>query len=80
MSELCNRSYLIGVMDGKESKGWISVTNRLPENGDYILMSDGRQIAMGWMNQSRKEFIQVNTWADLTESITHWMPLPELPK
>ena len=61
------------------SNEWISVEDRLPSNGDYILMTDGLQIALGWMNHSREEFIQVNTWADLTSSVTHWMPLPEPP-
>jgi len=58
---------------------WVNVKDRLPEDGSYILMSDGVQIALGWMNHERKEFIQVNTWSDLTSSITHWMPLPKAP-
>lgn len=59
---------------------WISIKNRSPLNGDHLLLSDGIQIAIGWMNQSRKEFIQVGSWANLTDSVTHWMPLPGIPK
>jgi hypothetical protein len=59
---------------------WISVKDRLPEDGSYILMSGGSQITMGWLNFSRKEFIQCISWTNLTESVTHWMPLPEPPE
>jgi hypothetical protein len=59
---------------------WISVKEKLPSDGYYLLFSDGRQIGMGWFNHGRQEFIQVNTWADVSTMVTHWMPLPELPK
>ena len=59
---------------------WISVKEKLPSDGSYLLFSDGTQIGMGWFNHARKEFIQVNTWADMTDWVTHWQPLPKPPK
>lgn len=58
---------------------WVSVKDSMPNDGDYILMSDGQQIALGWFNQARNEFTQTNTWVDLTSITTHWMPLPSSP-
>lgn len=59
---------------------WISVKDKLPENGDLLLLSDKEQITMGWYSRPIKEFIQCNTWVDLTKFVTHWQPLPEPPK
>ena len=59
---------------------WIKVSEQLPDNGDYILMTDGRQTTLGWFKPATKKFTQVNTWEDLTNKITHWMPLPPLPE
>ncbi len=59
---------------------WISVKDKLPESRIPVLLSDGYQMCIGWFNTQRKEFIQVNTWDNLTELVTHWMPLPEPPK
>ncbi len=58
---------------------WISVDSKLPKDGSYLLLSDGYQITMGWLNHARKEFIQCNTWKTLTDSVKYWMPIPEAP-
>ena len=66
---------------------WISVKDRLPENEDFVLVSvTGRfhhikfenapDIASfcreGWILESCPE------WSN--PGVTHWMPLPEMPK
>lgn len=51
---------------------WISVNDRLPEkNGRYLVTCVGIDIP-----QIR---LYEGTWDSLAE-VTHWMPLPELPK
>lgn len=66
---------------------WIKVEDKLPNNGDYVLtFSCGRvDIQMCYINMtSRKNqkkwyFCDHNDdWID--DYVTHWMPLPNLPK
>lgn len=58
---------------------WISVKNKLPEAQGYYLVSyycstfDAYYIDIVYFRGKTK-------WAKGSERITHWMPLPELPK
>lgn len=67
---------------------WISVKDRLPEEGDYVLgIVSGHngiiKFTDAWMlvhyDADEKEW-----WADEYDiegcSVTHWMPIPEPPK
>jgi len=66
-----------------QKKSWISVKDRLPEDGESILI---------FVNDSRYEPIQYDVcyydgddaWLDSGYSfgsdVTHWMPLPEPPE
>lgn len=62
---------------------WISVKDRLPEEGDTVLVfntSGGEDclvtIAIKWPNE--EWFLtEIET---TSEEVTHWMPLPEPPK
>lgn len=71
---------------------WISVEDRLPQKYDRVLVTDGKQVCLhykqscvNWedekgydlycsctLNHDRCDFVE--------GSITHWMPLPFLPK
>ncbi len=66
-------------------KEWISVKERLPEEGPQpmVLITDGHLMGIGyyegdyqWCDQS--DIIAKNDWA--YPIVTHWMPLPESPK
>lgn len=60
---------------------WISVKDRLPENGKEVLFSDGSSIMVGWYNAD-EEYWEL-TDADMiayAQDVTHWMPLPRLPE
>jgi hypothetical protein len=60
----------------ENSHKWISVTERLPEEGVWVLA----------LRSNKKHHIalwQHNHWsrrAGLVDKITHWMPLPEPPQ
>lgn len=59
---------------------WIPVSERLPDNWQLVLVCNIREDWIGCWEYSCGE-----EWSDYyltfsTSDITHWMPLPELPK
>lgn len=59
----------------KSEPSWISVKDALPEiGGSYLVaLNDGYVASTEYMDDG------FELWADAGE-VTHWMPLPELPK
>ena len=62
---------------------WISVNDRLPEAGGYVVCIAKRNPFSRFMPMVAR--IEKNGWANpITEQyiskVTHWMPLPEPPK
>ena len=62
---------------------WISVTERLPEAGGYVVCIAKRNPFSRFMPMVAR--IEKNGWVNpITEQyiseVTHWMPLPEPPK
>ena len=55
---------------------WISVRDRLPENGLTVLLySKIDEIQTGWLSG-----LSFETSYDCISDVTHWMPLPEPPE
>ena len=62
---------------------WISVKDRLPEAGGYVVCIAKRNPFSRFMPMVAR--IEKNGWVNpMTEQyiseVTHWMPMPELPK
>ena len=64
---------------------WISVKDNLPELFYHVLATDGNNIGIAAYQGENEE--GNDEWIDCGDSfdnylpeITHWMPLPELPK
>ena len=62
---------------------WVSVNDRLPEAGGYVVCIAKRNPFSRFMPMVAR--IEKNGWANpITEQyiseVTHWMPLPPLPK
>lgn len=62
---------------------WISVKDRLPETGGYVVCIAKRNPFSRFMPMVAR--IEKNGWVNpITEQyiseVTHWMPLPKLPK
>lgn len=58
--------------------GWISVKDRLPEDGEYVLTYNEDDIGyeIGMRYYIKGAFIA----GCVNRDVTHWMPLPEPPK
>lgn len=62
---------------------WISVKDRLPEDGHLYLVYDDINERIGIREFNRTYFMSIDSDGEdglYTGSITHWMPLPELPE
>ena len=74
----------IDALREQEERWWIPVTERLPESGGtYIVRSDRGSIYTSHFYPPRKSRIGIygGNWTPRGKTtVTHWMPLPELPK
>lgn len=71
------------ISNGVTVQEWISVKDRLPEAGGYVVCIAKRNPFSGFMPMVAR--IEKNGWANpITEQyiseVTHWMPLPHPPK
>ena len=71
------------ISNGVTVQEWISVKDRLPEAGGYVVCIAKRNPFSRFMPMVAR--IEKNGWVNpITEQyiseVTHWMPLPELPK
>ena len=77
------QAYKNGYEAGKPK--WISVEERLPEYGKYVLVADERNRFIGLFSLEKTEENYVfwrgmGSWTMDVIAITHWMPLPEPPE
>lgn len=67
---------------------WINVKDRLPDFNEYVLCYDTQKIYIGFRENNYSEYNehwsicedQCCSCTGCTGAITHWMPLPHLPK
>lgn len=84
----CARHWAEVIADGLIAHGvtvqeWVSVDDRLPEAGGYVVCIAKRNPFSRFMPMVAR--IEKNGWVNpITEQyiseVTHWMPLPEPPK
>lgn len=74
---------LLKAQEVPDNGGWISVKDRLPDNGQDVLvyLDDGEETRVAPCNYANGVWFDcvMNRVATL-HHITHWMPLPEPPK
>lgn len=68
----------------KLGQGWVPVSERLPDEGEYVWCA-GKHDLQVTSKFSAGRFCgyveSIESWEyDLTDKVTHWMPLPPLPK
>lgn len=60
--------------------GWVSVEDRLPEESDdYLVCTEGTDMFICYYLKSENVW-DMSDYPYITEKISHWMPLPELPE
>jgi hypothetical protein len=61
---------------------WIKVKDRLPDEDRAALVTDGRHVTLGdWTLKDGWVLSREDKAIGFTaDSVTHWMPLPELPQ
>lgn len=67
----------------KAAPKWISVQDRLPEDDqDVLICVNGDTIDTGycWYSPYHADVRGWTAYAAMRNNVTHWMPLPELPK
>lgn len=61
-----------------EPSGWISVEDRLPESEEYVLCCT---LAKNGTQNIIRGYYSNGMWrVGMNSNVTHWMPLPKLPK
>ena len=83
MDEIVERIADHLITNGVTVQEWISVKDRLPDAGGYVVCIAKRNPFSIFMPMVAR--IEKNGWVNpMTEQyiseVTHWMPLPELPK
>jgi hypothetical protein len=65
----------------KELDGWISVKDRLPEHGEYVLFhtTSSTFLEIGFLPKDERVWLTHDESYSLS-TVTHWQPLPPAPK
>ena len=67
--------------NGVTVQKWIPVTERLPENiANRVLVVCERSNGVFYAHYEKPFWINLETDKPFISTVTHWMPLPELPK
>ena len=70
----------VEMLKKKRKPKWIPVTERLPENGEYVLCFCRANIVCVLRRDKGGDWYENPTHVYMSGFVTHWMPLPEPPK
>ena len=65
------------IANGVTVQKWISVDDRLPEKDEVVIIYTDRDFIYAGELIGDTWFLDYDNW---TETVTHWMPLPNPPK
>lgn len=58
---------------------WISVKDKMPEEDQHVLITDGEDVVEGWLDTCSDKDVWYYSDYYQKQDITHWMPLPKPP-
>jgi hypothetical protein len=71
----------IEIMQEKQERQWIPVTERLPDRGERVLFCDNIFVAEGYLDITGAWHRYDGIIVDLFDiKVTHWMSLPDPPE
>lgn len=80
-------AFMAGAQWADTHPHWISVEDELPRDDEFYLCVVGGDIEVLFYNEGLEEFYEFYVTKeehlscdDLTQRVTHWMPLPQPPK
>ena len=65
------------IANGVTVQEWISVKDRLPEKDEIVIICTDENFIYAGELVGDTWFLNNDSW---TATVTHWMPLPEMPK
>lgn len=78
------KAHLKGFQEGKKAAQlqWISVEDRLPEEGAYLAVSKAKPFVANYGKNLWQVFIPgvALLFQPVVDDVTHWMPLPQPPE
>ena len=66
-------------MEALKRTRWIPCSERLPNDGEFVLTYKNRQFEVQEYDKRRNGWISIG-WFWSLYTVTHWMPLPEGPE
>ena len=67
----------VAALRAQDERKWIPVTERLPEKDDAVIICTDKNFIYAGELIGDTWYLDNDSW---TETVTHWMPLPEPPK
>ena len=80
ISMLEGAQHVMSEIMGELQTKWISVHDRLPEEGKVVLAFGTRSSTTGMFQGTQKNRPGLWRWKGSIKHVSHWMPLPEPPK
>ncbi len=75
----CNGHYK-PICDECEYTGWIKITDRLPENNEWIYLGNAKHQMVTWGVFMDGKFVNPDQKYYEIPLVTHWMPTPKPPR
>lgn len=79
VGDMDNRTEPAGGLISSDDMKWISVDKRLPDDGMTVLVAAPGASEPVWLGYYEDRWYWENH-EHVRQNVTHWMPLPELPK
>lgn len=74
-----NAALLAAHAEALERERWIPVSERLPEEGVWVLVATHEVNSLGYFRYAQTAYLLGSEWYQVNGSVSHWHPLPAPP-